>query len=427
MQRIGSRVKGTQRVGSRAQVMHGNAKMTGGGLRKKDLKYNKQGKIVSKKMSQRAKKEKRLQKAGYITKKGQFGVKKMSGGKKEDYIPLLNLNTDYTRLKKLLNKIDNHKLNNLEITHEPYSKKKNIVPDPNPNTMLFKGLNTETSENYFIKIGLWYKQYDDSRNILTEREVYKRLEEKYGDKSNYAKMIGAISFKVRAQTYGIIVLEYKDLDGDEYKDPTESDKDTVKDALKFLEDAGIIHLDIVENIKIIEEKGKKDFFLMDFELAHISESIPKKDDEKLEHKDVYETRDMAELIIDKIKEKSLPPTPEIKRRKLTVSPAHTVFNTSIGSPSKKRRTGSPSNTFKKRLNMSGSPGGTSSTPSPLLLHRTPSPLLLHRTPSPAGTPAAPATPQPSHAPSTPAAPAGTPPPPPLAGGNKKRNYRRKKK
>ena len=63
-----------QRVGSRAQVMHGNAKMTGGGLRKKDLKYNKQGKIVSKKMSKLAKKEKRLQKAGYTTVKGQFGA-----------------------------------------------------------------------------------------------------------------------------------------------------------------------------------------------------------------------------------------------------------------------------------------------------------------------------------------------------------------
>ena len=37
------------RIGSRAQVMHGTAKMTGGGLKKKDLKYNKQGKIVSKK------------------------------------------------------------------------------------------------------------------------------------------------------------------------------------------------------------------------------------------------------------------------------------------------------------------------------------------------------------------------------------------
>jgi len=71
------------RVGSRAQVIHGNAKMTGGGLKKKDLKYNKQGKIVSKKMSTRAKKEKRLQKAGYTTKKGQFGaVRIMKGGGK---------------------------------------------------------------------------------------------------------------------------------------------------------------------------------------------------------------------------------------------------------------------------------------------------------------------------------------------------------
>ena len=29
-----------QRIGSRAQVMHGNAKMTSGGLMKKHLKYN---------------------------------------------------------------------------------------------------------------------------------------------------------------------------------------------------------------------------------------------------------------------------------------------------------------------------------------------------------------------------------------------------
>jgi hypothetical protein len=72
-----------QRVGSRAQVMHGNAKQTGGGLKKRDLKYNKQGKIVSKKMSAMAKKEKRLQKAGYTTKKGQFGaVRTMKGGGK---------------------------------------------------------------------------------------------------------------------------------------------------------------------------------------------------------------------------------------------------------------------------------------------------------------------------------------------------------
>ena len=59
--------------GSRAQVMHGTAKRTSGGLRKQDLKYNKQRKIVSRKMSLRAKKEKRLIKAGYKTKKGTFG------------------------------------------------------------------------------------------------------------------------------------------------------------------------------------------------------------------------------------------------------------------------------------------------------------------------------------------------------------------
>ena len=63
-----------QNIGSRAQVMHGTAKQTGGGLRKKDLKYNKQGKNLSKKKSTRAKKEKRLQKAGWVTRKGKFGA-----------------------------------------------------------------------------------------------------------------------------------------------------------------------------------------------------------------------------------------------------------------------------------------------------------------------------------------------------------------
>lgn len=41
--------KKTQRVGSRAKVMHGWAEMTSGGLRKTDLMYNKAGRIVSKK------------------------------------------------------------------------------------------------------------------------------------------------------------------------------------------------------------------------------------------------------------------------------------------------------------------------------------------------------------------------------------------
>ena len=69
-----------QRIGSRCQVMHGNAKMTGGGLTRGHLKYNTSGKIVSIKASNSAKKAMRLQKAGYVTTKGGFGVKKMSGG-----------------------------------------------------------------------------------------------------------------------------------------------------------------------------------------------------------------------------------------------------------------------------------------------------------------------------------------------------------
>ena len=38
-------------IGSRAQVMHGTAHHTKGGLTKKNLKYNKYGRIVSKKKS----------------------------------------------------------------------------------------------------------------------------------------------------------------------------------------------------------------------------------------------------------------------------------------------------------------------------------------------------------------------------------------
>ena len=62
--------------GSRAEVFHGNAKKTTGGLMKKDLLRNKHGAIVSKKKFLTAKKERRLQKYGYFTKKGKFGFVK---------------------------------------------------------------------------------------------------------------------------------------------------------------------------------------------------------------------------------------------------------------------------------------------------------------------------------------------------------------
>lgn len=64
--------------GSRAEVWHGKAKKTTGGLTRKQLHKNKHGRIVSKKKFLTAKKEKRLAKAGYIPKKGKFVVMRKS-------------------------------------------------------------------------------------------------------------------------------------------------------------------------------------------------------------------------------------------------------------------------------------------------------------------------------------------------------------
>lgn len=50
-------MKCVKTIGTRAQVMHGNALKTSGGLRKSDLKMNAAGAIVSRKQSTRAKRE----------------------------------------------------------------------------------------------------------------------------------------------------------------------------------------------------------------------------------------------------------------------------------------------------------------------------------------------------------------------------------
>ena len=70
------RIKGKtykQLRGARAAVWHGNAYKTTGGLTKNMLVKNKNGRYVSKKKHHTAKKEKRLEKAGYFAKKGKFG------------------------------------------------------------------------------------------------------------------------------------------------------------------------------------------------------------------------------------------------------------------------------------------------------------------------------------------------------------------
>jgi hypothetical protein len=60
-------------VGSKAQVWHGTARHTSGGLTKKDLMKTKNGRIVSKKKHALGKKAlKQLVKAGYKAKRGTF-------------------------------------------------------------------------------------------------------------------------------------------------------------------------------------------------------------------------------------------------------------------------------------------------------------------------------------------------------------------
>ena len=70
-------------IGSRAEVMHGTAYKTSGGLKKNELKYNKHGKIVSRAKSAKGKTLlKRLTDKGYHTRKGKFGyVKKSAKGR----------------------------------------------------------------------------------------------------------------------------------------------------------------------------------------------------------------------------------------------------------------------------------------------------------------------------------------------------------
>ena len=59
--------------GSKAQVWHGSAKHTSGGLTRKDLMKTKKGRIVSRRKHAAGKKAlKNLRKAGFVAKKGTF-------------------------------------------------------------------------------------------------------------------------------------------------------------------------------------------------------------------------------------------------------------------------------------------------------------------------------------------------------------------
>lgn len=89
-------------VGSKAQVWHGTARHTSGGLHKKDLMKTKSGRIVSRRKHSLGKKAiKTLKRMGYIAKKGTFklfrkGVRTMKrrgGGEGGLEIPGIKITT----------------------------------------------------------------------------------------------------------------------------------------------------------------------------------------------------------------------------------------------------------------------------------------------------------------------------------------------
>jgi len=69
-------------VGTRAQVWHGTAFKTSGGLTKSHLLKNKSGRIVSKAKHGTAKRDKRLLKHGYGTQKGKFGFVRLGSSRR---------------------------------------------------------------------------------------------------------------------------------------------------------------------------------------------------------------------------------------------------------------------------------------------------------------------------------------------------------
>lgn len=71
--------------GTRAQVHHGTAYKTIGGLTKKDLLKNKHGRIVSRRKYITAKRENRLVKHGYGAKKGKFGAVRLTKRRRGGY------------------------------------------------------------------------------------------------------------------------------------------------------------------------------------------------------------------------------------------------------------------------------------------------------------------------------------------------------
>ena len=184
-------------------------------------------------------------------------------------------------------------------------------------------LTDDKGRKYFLKIGRWEAPRDD-RCLWHEVEAYGRLISRYPDDVNkhYAGLVTASELHIddeeddvdplrpvkkrrfkskKKQSVGYILLNYIDLK--KWKDPNESDVDLIVRAIQYLEKAGIVHLDITQNVLVHDN----DFFWMDFEAVVIEE-----EDDDASYKEIYKKsiKDIAKLV----SKHTLIPTPEIKHK-----------------------------------------------------------------------------------------------------------------
>lgn len=295
------------RVGSRAQVMHGNAKQTSGGLMKKDMKYNKHGKIVSKKMSQIAKKEKRLENAGYITQKGVFGAKKnISGGQ---YINF-QLEKPSRRLNiKQVRAIENKQNAIYSIQNKIFNSKNSIVINSfldglknktikrlerfgsfNPNNEIY----IDKTNNRVYKFGLWNDRF---RCIKNEFIAYSLLNatSNNSDKKHFPKLYDCVL--IPDTHYALLVIEYKEdlkqynyvnkgiinesnkmnINNSEQNNLNENEKSKLyNETVTFLRRKGMVNEDLEGNLYYYTKDNKNIFYCIDFEEVEFKNNNNKK-------------------------------------------------------------------------------------------------------------------------------------------------------
>ena len=228
-----------QKIGTRALVMHEKAEQTSGGLKKKDLKYNKNGKIVSKKKSNLAKKEKRLEKAGYKTTKGVFGCKKVGGNAD------LNNAIQRARIPETAVKINNRE-------------------GANPDNATF----IDETNNRVYKISLMRSlkvpRKVKIRCMENECRAYDRLMndlEKKKDKNKHFPNMESCKM-IEGTRYGLLVIQYiPNLIQVDFNNI--NTKELRKEAKAYLKDLGICHNDEEQNLFMNGEH----FFWIDFEAA----------------------------------------------------------------------------------------------------------------------------------------------------------------